>query len=263
MPVCRSFLVTFLLFLLCGCTTVPIRKEADGAPRFWPTGARWRAATVNALRDPVTWGPAAGAAVVAAGGWDKKISNWAVESTPAFGSVNSAKKASDDLRSASDLAMLGTALAVPGGNHPWWSRIKRLLVEEVGVFLASGTTNLLKRSISRERPDMTDNHSFPSGHSTRAFAYAGMSSRNLDAIDMPDTARISLRTLFTTMAAGTAWARVEGDRHYPSDVLAGASVGNFTSLLLHDAFLGREERVSASIQLDPDQRGVALRILLP
>jgi membrane-associated phospholipid phosphatase len=259
----RCLALAFLLLVLCACASAPVKKEEEAAPRFWPTGERWREATLNALRDPVTWVPAAGAATVAAGGWDKKISEWAVENTPVFGSVENAKTASDNLRALSDLGMLGTALAVPGRGHPWRSRIKRILVEEAGVFAASSVTNLLKQSIPRERPDHSDNHSFPSGHSTRAFAYAGMSSRNLDSMDMPGGARTSLKVLFEGMAAGTAWARVEGNRHYPTDVLAGAAIGNFMALFIHDSFLGREENVSMSLQVDPWERSVQLRILLP
>ena len=39
------------------------------------------------------------------------------------------------------------------------------------------------------------------------------------------------------IAAGTAWARVEGCKHYPSDVLFGAALGNFVAIFVHDAFL--------------------------
>ena len=39
------------------------------------------------------------------------------------------------------------------------------------------------------------------------------------------------------LAAGTAWARVEGGVHYPSDNLFGAALGNFVATFVHDAFL--------------------------
>ena len=259
----RYLFVVLLLVVLVGCASAPIRKEGDADLPLWPSGPRWKNASMNGLRDPITWGSAAGAAVVAAAGWDKKISKWAVENTPIFGSVDQAKSASDDLRSLCGLAMLGTAVAVPGGDYPWRSRIERILVEEGGVWAASSVTGLMKQSINRERPDESDNHSFPSGHSTRAFAYNGMSSRNLDAMELPDGGRLSLKILFTTLAAGTAWARVEGEKHYPSDVLAGAAVGNFVSLFIHDAFLGRREKVSATVRTDPDERSLTLHLVFP
>ncbi len=250
-----------ILLVLFGCASAPIRKEGDTDLPLLPTGSRWKNATLNGLHDPITWGSAAGAAVVAL--WDKKISKWAVENTVVFGSVDQAKSASDHLRAMSRLAMLGTALAVPGGDYPWRSRVERVLVEEGGVWSASAVTGLMKEGINRQRPDETDNHSFPSGHSTSAFAYNGMSSRNLDAMDLPDGGRLSLKILFTTLAAGTAWARVEGERHFPSDVLAGAAVGNFMSLFLHDAFLGRKEKVSATVRTDAEERSLNLSIVFP
>jgi len=250
-----------LLLILIGCASAPIRQEGDADLPLWPTGPRWKNASLNGLRDPITWGSAAGAAVVAI--WDKKISKWAVENTPVFGSVDQAKSASDDLRSWSGLAMLGTALAVPGGAYPWRSRVERILVEEGGVWSASTVTALMKESINRQRPDESDNYSFPSGHSTRAFAYNGMSSRNLDAMELPDWGRVSLKILFTTLAAGTAWARVEGEKHYPSDVLAGAAVGNFMSLFMHDAFLGRREKVSVTVRTDAQERSLNLGVVFP
>ncbi len=258
-----SLALLALLAPLGACSSAPIRKEGEADLRFWPTGARWRQASVNALRDPITWGSAAGAAAIAAGGWDGKISHWAVTKTPLFGSIDNAKKRSDDLRALCNFAMLGTALAVPGGDYPWRSRIERLLVEEAGVISASTVTGQLKETIPRERPDESDNHSLPSGHSTRAFAYNGMSSRNLDAMDLPDPVRDSLKGLFTALAAGTGWARIEGERHYPTDVLAGAAVGNFMSLFIHDAFLGRTEKVSVSVRADHEERGLQVRIVLP
>jgi membrane-associated phospholipid phosphatase len=256
-----ALLLAWLASALVGCATAPIRTEDGADLPLWPNGQRWKKASLNGLRDPITWGGAAGAAVVAI--WDKKISRWAVENTPVFGSVDHAKSASDDLRSLCGLGMLGTALAVPGGDHPWRSRAERILVEEGGVWSASSVTNLMKEGIHRERPDEADNHSFPSGHSTRAFAYNGMSLRNLDAIELPDGGRLSLKFLFTTLAAGTAWARVEGERHYPSDVFAGAAIGNFVSLLIHDAFLGRTEKVNATLRADHDERSLNVAIVFP
>jgi membrane-associated phospholipid phosphatase len=94
-------------------------------------------------------------------------------------------------------------------------------------WIASGTSNLLKGTIQRERPDGSDMASFPSGHSTRAFSYATFASRNLELVDLPEGARTGLRVGLFTLAGATAWARVEAGKHYPSDVLAGAALGRF------------------------------------
>ena len=61
------------------------------------------------------------------------------------------------------------------------------------------------------------NLSFPSGHTSAAFAFATSLG---DAIDRPWP-----RAGLYALATGTAWARVALEAHWVSDVLAGAAVG--------------------------------------
>ena len=58
---------------------------------------------------------------------------------------------------------------------------------------------------------------------------------------MPDHLRrfTQIGNLVTATAVG--WARVEGEKHFPSDVLAGAALGYFLNAFVHDAFLGLPE----------------------
>jgi hypothetical protein len=100
------------------------------------------------------------------------------------------------------------------------------------------STTYLKEAINRERPDLTDDKSFPSMYASREASQATLASRNLESIPMSNTERYAFRTGFTALAAGTAWARVEGERHYLDDVLAGYSLGHFISAFINDAFLG-------------------------
>src|SRR5215510_12225940 len=87
--------------------------------RFWPRGAEWRQAAHNAFADPGTWAPAGAAAVIAIGGWDRHISDWASTHTPVFGSIENAETWSDRLRAACDVGMVATALSVQAEEHPW------------------------------------------------------------------------------------------------------------------------------------------------
>jgi len=229
-------LVALALILASGCAS---SKRDLAARDYWPSGARWKQAATRAVKDRGTWIPLAGAAVV--GGvddWDRQISDWAVENTPVFGSRDNAVEASDTLWLATQLAMAGTALAVPNGPGAWEWKPERLLIEVSAVLLTDGMTGGLKRLSNRERPDGSNTNSFPSGHSSQAFTQARMAGLNVD--DLPALSRgwrITLKTTFTTMAAATAWARVEGGKHYPSDVLFGAALGNFIAIFVHDAFL--------------------------
>lgn len=62
------------------------------------------------------------------------------------------------------------------------------------------------------------------------------------------------------MAVITAWARVEGNVHYPSDVLVGAALGNFIGMFIHDAFIGRAEDDIPIVSVAPKRGGATLVI---
>jgi membrane-associated phospholipid phosphatase len=235
-------------------------SQAPAKKRFWPTRSAWRHAARNAVRDPGTWAPAGMAAVIVVGGWDRQISEWAVTHSPVFGSPENAATWSDRLRAASDLGMIATALAVHDDEHPWRLRAKTLLVEEVGAIASTSLTSLLKNATGRERPDGSDDQSFPSGHASRAFAYAAASRRNLEATNLARGWRIGLTAGLETLAIGTGWARVEAQKHYPTDVLAGAALGNYVSLLLHDAFIGGPATTLVFVNADPRRPAVTISL---
>jgi hypothetical protein len=172
---------------------------------------------------------------------DEKISKWAVKHTPVFGSEEDAREASDIMLSATGAAYAATALATPGGDDPkkWTeAKAKGVAVGMTGLLTSQVATNYLKGETNRKRPDHAGDKSFPSMHTSRAASQAALASRNLDSIDMPENARYAFRAGFIGLAAGTAWARVEGRRHYLGDVLAGYSLGHFISAFINDAFLG-------------------------
>jgi len=58
------------------------------------------------------------------------------------------------------------------------------------------------------------------------------------------------------IAAGTAWATIEANRHYPSDVLSGYALGHFLSAFINDAFLGIDYKKEAFLIINPLKDGV-------
>lgn len=97
---------------------------------------------------------------------------------------------------------------------------KRLTVNTVMSYaLATGVTYGLKHTIHDMRPDRTDHHSFPSGHTVYAFAGATL----LDKEYRRRSPWISVAGY--GMAALTAADRVRRNRHEWDDVLAGAAIG--------------------------------------
>ncbi len=248
---------------LAGCGTLPNGRGWGQDATLLPGWHRVAKAARDAALSPETWAPAAAALVLQIDDWDEDISEWAVENTPIFGSPEDADDASDYLRDATGVAYFMTALATPSGDdaNQWTvAKLKGMAFGVAAVALTDGTTELLKNASERTRPDLSDDESFPSGHASSASAFTTLANRNLQSLSLSKRSRTLLRVGFTSLAAGTAWARVEAGRHYPSDVLAGYALGHFISAFINDAFLGLDQNEGPQLTLEPSKRGVIVGI---
>jgi hypothetical protein len=239
------------------------RRWGDDAWRG-VSGQRVGRAAAKAFLDPRTLVPLAGAAVFAIDDFDERASDWAVDHTPIFGSVEDAKDASDDMRAALRIELIATVLATPGGDDPgdWlWSKVKGGSVEGAGVLATQLATGGLKDATNRTRPDRDGDNSFPSGHTSDSFAYSTLANRNLDSISMPDPLRTTIKVTNVVVASGVGWARVEGQRHFPSDVLFGAALGHFMTAFIHDAFMNLpDEEEKVEIVAFPTEGGAGIML---
>ncbi len=101
-------------------------------------------------------------------------------------------------------------------GHNW----PRFIVNTgASVIVAFGTKSALKAIFNEERPDHSDNKSFPSGHASMAFAAA----RSIDKEFRKDCIWIPIAGYATATAIGVE--RVINDRHHWYDVAAGAAIG--------------------------------------
>ncbi len=88
-----------------------------------------------------------------------------------------------------------------------------------GEVMALGSAFILKSLIHENRPDSSNNMSFPSGHTTQAFAAATFLSEEYKD-------RFSWMPYVSYSLAGTVGVfRMVNNKHYISDVLFGAGLG--------------------------------------
>jgi hypothetical protein len=250
-----------LALTLAGCGTLPSGRGWGEAATLTPGWERVRVSAVKAARDPWVWGPLLGAGVVQIDNWDRRISDWARDNTPIFGSTEDAERWSDDLRSASLVAHAVTVALTPSGSSPsdWMlNKLKGFGVQIAAVAVTTRSTRLLKEAADRERPNGKDTESFPSGHTSSSAVYTRLASENLESIEMSGAARLSLDVGLDALTIGTSWARIEAGAHFPSDTLFSMALGNFCAIFFNDSFLGLDT-ARASVAFVPLPGGGAVR----
>lgn len=237
------------------CISTPAQSQS-----LWPSGEDWKRSIMCAAMSPITWVPLVGATIIWATGTDRSIVNWASETTPIFGSQNNADSDSTRIRN-----LLGGAATISTIITPPQMPDESVLVEKAerfGFFLlstasAAEITHLLKLWVKRERPNGTNNMSFPSGHATEDFSFAAITTRNLDDFHFSKGIQILENGVIYLVASLGAWARVEADQHYPTDVLVGAAIGNFVTSAIYNAFVGMP---NVNVTVIPQKDGGAVNI---
>jgi len=256
--------VGLLLCLLAqACSTGLAGRREAGSSFSLPDWDRLKSAAVHAATDPITLSSAAASAACYLGGFDPDISNWAREENPLFGSPGRARDYSDGLRDAAIYicyAGMGVEAAVglakhgpPGLLAPGLSHAG---VGAAAIGLNSGLTSWIKDSSGRLRPDGSDRRSFPSGHASEAAVHATLAAQSADRLGVFGWWGAGFRSGMGLTAAATAWARIEGGRHYPSDVLAGAALGRLLGSLADNLFLETGDRSGLRVVLLPAGDGV-------
>ncbi|MGH7681767.1 MAG: phosphatase PAP2 family protein [Candidatus Eiseniibacteriota bacterium] len=111
----------------------------------------------------------------------------------------------------------GTAIVALDG---WIENDKGTLGLAKDLTLALGastaTVAIFKATVNRERPDGSDDRSFPSGHSANSFAAATVLERHYGG---------AVGWIAYGAATFVAASRVIGDHHFLSDVVTGAVIG--------------------------------------
>jgi len=104
------------------------------------------------------------------------------------------------------------------------------------ALLGGAILQSIKTALGRRRPNASDvgvwdfipfsgNQAMPSGHTATAFAFATSLADDLD----PIWAKVGLYGL----AAGTGWSRINDNKHWFSDVVAGTIIGITSAKLVN------------------------------
>lgn len=227
--------------LFAGCGTLPNGRRWGEDVDFLPSGAQLGRAAWNALKHPMTWAPIAGAAVLQIDDWDQRISDWARDEMPLFGSVEGAKDARAWTGIVSDHLYFASVAVTPSGEGAldWgWAKAKGLAVGWGARYTTHQVVDLMKSAFSRERPDGSDDRGFPSQHASNLAVNATLTSSNLHAMGTPTGVAWALDGASIGLVALGSWSRVEAGGHFPSDVLVGAALGHFFGQFFEEAFLG-------------------------
>ena len=143
-------------------------------------------------------------------------------------------------------AAAGLTLALGGvgyfGNKPRFT--DAALDMATALVVTTAAVTVLKYAVDRTRPN-NELYSFPSGHTASAFCVGAVLNRHFGW---------KVGFVAYTAAVFTGFGRIEDDRHYLSDVLAGATIGLLAGRSVSFPF--RSHRVSAC--LDGQRWGLAV-----
>ena len=142
-------------------------------------------------------------------------------------------------------------LGVPAESS--WKR--RLTVSVVSFGINAAVTYSLKHTIHEMRPDGTDNHSFPSGHTAAAFC--GATTLMHEYRKVSPWIGVAGYAVATTVAVD----RVRRNRHHWGDVVAGAAIGVASAeagYWIGDIILGKGKKKKQDVSLSVAPMGMTL-----
>lgn len=130
-------------------------------------------------------------------------------------------KAQKGVGVSTDVAVIALPVATLAGVliERDWEGLKQGALSGVTML---GATCILKYAIKEERPDHSNCHSFPSGHTGTSFATATFIQRRYGW---------KLGVPAYVVASYVGWGRVYAKKHHWWDVLAGAAIGAGSSFI--------------------------------
>ena len=164
-------------------------------------------------------------------------------------------------------APLGLAIATPGSRQSW---TMAAMYGEV-LLIGNGLGELLNGVTNRTRPFVDDldipdeawfevdaRRSFPSGHTTNAFAAAVFLSSVYAKLHPGSSARTWIWAGSLTLAATTGYMRYQGGKHFPTDIISGAIIGSLVGWGVPKLY----EVDGVNLTIAPSGGGIAMGLML-
>ena len=129
----------------------------------------------------------------------------------------------DNVSNVGVVALMGAAVITPTAKGDW----EGLGQAALSVGSAGALAEVLKQTFPEQRPDNSDDKSFPSGHTALSFASATTLHRRYGW-----QAGLPAYAVATVVGIG----RERSNEHHWYDVVAGAALGTATGWLFTDAF---------------------------
>lgn len=146
-----------------------------------------------------------------------------------FGICSAKLAAASDFIETSGDVLLGAIPAIAFGSTVYKQDYQGSWQFAKGFLANQAVTQGLKLAIHKDRPDDSDDDSFPSGHTSTTFQAAAFIHKRY-GWEYSIPAYIG--------AAYTGWTRIDSDKHYVEDVLAGAVIGTLSGLYFAEPYKG-------------------------
>lgn len=144
----------------------------------------------------------------------------------------------DDYAYYAPVAMaVGLNIAGVKGEHHF---VEQAFLLSMTHFLNKTLANNLKSVIDINRPDGSNDDAFPSGHTSTAFAYATFFHKEYG----PRSAWYSVAGY--SFATATGAMRILNDKHWLSDVLAGAALGILSAEVVYQVYPSIQRLIAKS-----------------
>lgn len=249
-------LVLMVGVVLVGCSHQQIKPWGSNTT-FVPGWEHIKRSAKQSFLDTETWVPLAVAGVFGFTNLDRKVSDYAFQDAPIYGDPGNALEKSDDYFDASRYALFISSFSTAGADTVSDSvrfKSRALAAQSIAIGLNNLSTATLKVAAKRVSPLEHDSESLTSRHASGAFLNSRLTRINMRYITTSRPWQTTTDITMFGVASLTAWGRVEGGLHYPSDVMIGAAMGNFFAHFVNLAFVNPDIQNNVTVQFSKNHK---------